>query len=252
MVTLQQLVYYLDGLLTPGVFKDYAPNGLQVEGRSSINTLVTGVTANQALIDAAIQYQADAILVHHGFFWKNELATLVGMKYRRIKSLILNDISLLAYHLPLDAHLELGNNTQLAKLLHIEFIDTFQVEPGLFLGFKGKLSSPMSGEHFSEVIAGKLGRQPLYIQGGSPFIETIAWCTGAAQDYLLSAAEQGVDAFITGEISERTVHIARENNLHFYAAGHHATERYGIKALGDHLGEEFQLTHYFIDIDNPV
>jgi dinuclear metal center YbgI/SA1388 family protein len=252
MVTLQQLVYYLEGLLQPDEFKDYAPNGLQVEGKSCINTLVTGVTANQALIDAAIKHQADAMLVHHGFFWKNEPPALVGMKYKRIKSLIENDISLLAYHIPLDAHLVYGNNIQLGKLLDIELMATFPVEPGLFIGYKGRLYTPLTGLQFAEMLASRLGRVPLYIPGKDAVIETIAWCTGAAQDYLPCAILQKVDAYLTGEVSERTVHIARENNIHFYAAGHHATERYGVSALGDHLSQEFNISHLFIDIENPV
>jgi dinuclear metal center YbgI/SA1388 family protein len=252
MVTLQQLVYYLEGLLQPDGFKDYAPNGLQVEGKSSINTLVTGVTANQALIDAAIQHQADAILVHHGFFWKNETPTLVGMKYKRIKSLMANDISLLAYHLPLDAHPIYGNNIQLGKLLNIEFMATFPVEPGLFLGYQGRFHTPLTGQQFAEMLASKLGRTPFYIPGQHAVIETIAWCTGAAQDYLPCAILQKVDAYLTGEVSERTFHIARENGIHFYAAGHHATERYGVSALGEHLSQELNVNHLFIDIENPV
>lgn len=252
MITSQQLVCYLNSLLQTEAFKDYAPNGLQVEGRSSIQTLVTGVTASQALIDSAIELKADALLVHHGYFWKNEPASLTGIKQKRIKSLLLHDINLLAYHLPLDAHLLYGNNIQLAKQLHIEFKSTFEVEPGLPLGFKGKLREPLAGLHFADLIESKLARSPLYIPGSSLFIEKIAWCSGGAQDYLECAIAQGVDAYLTGEVSERTVHIARENGIHFFAAGHHATERYGIKALGEHLSQEFKLNHHFVDIENPA
>ncbi len=251
-IALTQLIEYLNNLLQPGAFKDYSPNGLQIEGKSTLHKIVTGVTANQALIDAAILEQADAILVHHGFFWKNESPVLVGMKQRRIKSLVLNDISLLAYHLPLDVHQVYGNNIQLAKKLQIDFTDTFEVEPGLALGFLGKLRVPLSGLHFMDFITRHLNRRPLYIEGESPLVHTIAWCSGAAQDYLQSAIDQGVNAYLTGEVSERTVHIAKENGIHFYAAGHHATERYGIQALGDHLSETFGLAHKFIDINNPV
>ena len=252
MVTLEQLVYYLDGMLQPEAFKDYCPNGLQITGKSAVSTLVTGVSANQELIDAAIACQADAILVHHGFFWKNESPCLVGIKYQRIKSLLANDVSLLAYHLPLDAHPIYGNNIQLAHILNFENVTTFSVEPGLNIGYQGRLKNPMDGEHFSNFLANQLSRVPFHVAGSAPLIETVAWCTGAAQDYLARAIEQKVDAFITGEISERTFHIAKENDIHFFAAGHHATERYGVKALGDHLSQEFELMHYFIDIENPV
>lgn len=252
MITLLTLVAYLDELLQPELFKDYCPNGLQVEGKTSITTLVTGVTANQALIDAAIDLKADAILVHHGFFWKNEPACLVGMKYRRIKALLMHDISLIAYHLPLDAHLQFGNNAQLGELLEIEDMTTFPVESGLNIGFLGKLKTPASSEQFAALLTKTLSREPLHIKPNDQFIRTVAWCTGGAQDYILQAVEQNADAYITGEISERTVHIANEANIHFFAAGHHATERYGVKALGDHLSEKFQLNHHFVDIENPV
>lgn len=252
MIRIDDLVAYLDALLLPQQFKDYCPNGLQVAGKSMATTIVTGVTANQALIDAAIEVHADVLLVHHGFFWKGESATITGLKYNRIKSLIKNDINLLAYHLPLDAHTLYGNNVQLGKILDIDFIETFEVEPGLFLGNKGQLRLPVSGEELSQIISNKLSRTPLYIKGKSDFISSIAWCTGAAQDYILSAVEQEVDAFLTGEVSERTFHLARETGIHFYAAGHHATERYGILALGEHLSKQFGLKHFYIDIDNPV
>lgn len=252
MIKLPDLVQYLDKLLQPNTFKDYCPNGLQVEGKTQIKTLVTGVTANQALIEAAIKVNADAILVHHGFFWKNEPIPLVGMKYQRIKSLILHDMSLLAYHLPLDAHKIYGNNIQLGLKLGIEFQEAFAVEPGLSLGFIGSLKQATSAEQFAKIITTQLDRAPLHIAATDRDITRIAWCTGAAQDFLSQALEYDVDAFVTGEISERTVHIARENNIHFFAAGHHATERYGVQALGEHLSQEFQIKHIFIDIDNPV
>lgn len=253
MIRLVQLVSYLSELLEPNKFKDYCPNGLQVEGRDTIATLVTGVSATQALINAAIEKNADAILVHHGFFWKNENPTIVGMKYRRIKSLMTHDMSLLAYHLPLDAHDEFGNNIQLAKELQIAFSDTFEVEPGLNLGFIGSLRSSMSGNALSTHISRQLGRDPLHVAPAETrMIKKVAWCTGGAQDYIIPALSHDIDAFITGEASERTVHVAIENNIHFFAAGHHATERYGVKALGEHLSRKFDLTHYFIDIDNPV
>ncbi len=252
MVNLDDLKKYLEDLLQPGKFKDYCPNGLQVEGNTIITNLVTGVTANQALIQAAANFEANAILVHHGFFWKNEPACLVGMKYRRIKSLLVNDINLFAYHLPLDAHPIYGNNIQLSHILELAYSESFEVEPGLAIGCLGYLKQPMSGGEFANHIEDKLDRKPLYISGSERVINKVAWCTGAAQDYLLQAIDHQADAYITGEISERTVHIAKENGIHFYAAGHHATERYGVKALGEHLSQKFNLNHQFIDIINPV
>ncbi|MBA2654755.1 MAG: Nif3-like dinuclear metal center hexameric protein [Gammaproteobacteria bacterium] len=249
---LSTVINYLNDLLQPQLFRDYCPNGLQVQGNSTIKTLVTGVSASQALIEAAIELQADALLVHHGFFWKNESPSIVGMKYRRIKALLLNEINLLAYHLPLDAHPLYGNNIQLGQLLGLENIETFEVEPGLNLGYKGRLPRALSGELFSELIARKLLRTPLHIESNDRSIETVAWCTGGAQDYLSQAIDQNIDAYLTGEVSERTFHLAKENNIHFYAAGHHATERYGVKALGEHLSQKFNLIHHFVDIDNPV
>ncbi len=252
MVKLHDLVAYLDALLQPYAFKDYCPNGLQVQGKTSINTLVTGVSANQALIEAAIVQGADALLVHHGLFWKNEPLTLTGIKYHRVKSLVLKDVSLIAYHLPLDAHLVYGNNIQLANHLGLNFLEAFAVEPGLDLGFIGCLDQAISADQFTELLTTRLARPPLHIPAFAKDIHKIAWCTGAAQDFLTQAIEFGVDAYVTGEVSERTVHIAKENNIHFFAAGHHATERYGVKALGEHLSEQFNLQHVFIDIDNPV
>lgn len=252
MVKLPELVAYLTHLLEPQVFKDYCPNGLQVEGKQEITTLVTGVTASQALIDAAVEKNADAILVHHGLFWKGEAMTLTGMKYRRVKSLIVNKTNLLAYHLPLDAHPLYGNNAQLAKILNIDLQETFEVEPGIKLGCLGEISPAQSVDHFTQHLESRLQRVPLHIPSTKKEIRRIAWCTGAAQDFILPAIDQGIDAYLTGEVSERTVHIARENNIHFFAAGHHATERYGVLALGEHLSERFGLAHSFIDIDNPV
>lgn len=252
MLSLSTLASYLHALLAVDSFKDYCPNGLQIEGRSTIKTLVTGVTANQALIDQAVQLNADALLVHHGFFWKNEAPCLVGIKYKRIKSLINNNISLFSYHLPLDVHAELGNNIQLANRLGIINIENYAIEPGLLLGCKGEFSTPINGDDLNALLSRVLTRTPLHIEAKHKPIKRVALCTGGAQDYLQQAIEQGVDAYITGEISERTVHTAIENNIHFYAAGHHATERYGVQALGKHLSERYHLVHHFIDIDNPV
>ena len=244
-----ELENYLNQLLDITRFHDYCPNGLQVEGREDIRKIVTGVTASLQLLDAALASNADAVLVHHGFFWRGENACITGMKSRRIATLIKNNINLFAYHLPLDIHMELGNNAQLAKQL--DFIET-----GRFgeqdIAVQGKLTESMSLNALGEKISRALLRKPLIIGNPEQPIRQIAWCTGAAQSYFDAAITQGVDAYITGEISEQTVHAARESGVAFIAAGHHATERYGVQALGEHLVQKFGIQHQFIDIDNPV
>lgn len=250
---LSELVAYTNRLLAVENFSDYSPNGLQVQGRPEVHTLISGVTACQALLDAAIAHQADAILVHHGWFWKNEDPRIVGMKQRRLATLLRHDISLMAYHLPLDAHPVLGNNAQLARQLDLTITGTAGGQgrtPGLVM--LGELAEPVSGTDFAARIETQLRRKPLYIPGNAVPIRRLAWCTGAAQSYIDTALNEGVDAFLTGEASEPTVHFARESGLHFFAAGHHATERYGVQALGAHLAQQFALRFTFIDIDNPV
>jgi len=233
--------------LNSGAFSDYAPNGLQVEGRTEVKTLITGVTASQALVDEAVARNADAILVHHGYFWKSEPAVIKGMKRNRLRALLANDINLYGWHLPLDAHPTLGNNAQLAKLLDIEVKG--EVQP---LVFWGELTTPLSGEALAQRIEEKLGRTPLHCGDNAPAqIRRVTWC-GGGQGFIDSAAAFGVDAYITGEVSEQTVHSAREQGLHFFAAGHHATERGGIKALGEWLASEHGLDVTFIDIPNPA
>ena len=258
MVKLDELVQYINGLLEVDNFRDYCPNGLQIEGKSEVNKLVTGVTACQDLLDAAIREKADAILVHHGYFWKGEDQTITGLKRNRVKSLLDSDVSLMAYHLPLDAQPELGNNARLAAILGLQKKGTFgsafgySTDSSPEIAMYGELLEPVDGETFANHIADCLQRTPLHIKGSSNPIRTIGWCSGAAQSYLEQAAALGLDAFLTGEISEQTVHIARETGIHFYAAGHHATERYGVESLGQHLAEKFSLDVQFIDIDNPV
>lgn len=246
------LINYLDDLLQSKKIRDYCPNGLQIEGKPQIKKVVTGVTANQALIDEAIKLEADAILVHHGYFWKGESEPITGIKKRRIQSLLAHDINLIAYHLPLDMHALYGNNAQLADVLSLVneglLVDQDPSTPGNI----GRLPKPMSASEFSDWIAEKLERQPLHIGDPDQMIDTIAWCTGGAQGYLQLAIDRGVDVYLTGEINEPAVHLARETGTHFYSAGHHATERYGAKALGEHLEQQFGLDVTFIDIDNPV
>ena len=248
--TREELLAAANATLEVERFSDYCPNGLQVEGASVINKLVAGVTASQALLDEAVRAKADAILVHHGYFWRGENPVLSGMKKRRITTLVNNDINLLAYHLPLDAHLELGNNAQLAAKLGLSVEGVASIE-GQDLLFHGLTSAPMSGLEFAHHIASRLDRAPLHIESDRA-VSKVAWCTGGAQGYIEQAIELGVDAYITGEASEQTTHIAREAGIHFYAAGHHATERYGVLALGRFLAERFKLDFEFVDIDNPV
>ena len=244
-----ELENHLNQLLDVSRFQDYCPNGLQVEGREHIQKIVTGVTASLELLQAAIAHEADAVIVHHGYFWRGESACITGMKHRRIALLMQHGINLFAYHLPLDMHSELGNNVQLAKRLGF-------VENGRFgeqdIVVRGALQEAMPLCALGHKIAQALGREPQIIGNPEQSIRQLAWCTGAAQGYFEAAIAQNVDAYITGEISEQTVHAARESGVAFIAAGHHATERYGVQALGEHLADKFGIQHQFVDIDNPV
>lgn len=247
---LTALTRHLDELLNAAGIRDYCPNGLQVEGRAEVGTLVTGVTASLELVEAAIDAGADAVLVHHGYFWKGEAAPITGMKGRRIARLIQAGVSLLAYHLPLDLHPTLGNNAQLAR-------QAGWMPEGRFgedeLGCFGQPSTPgQCAEAVARELGTVLGRAPLLVGDGSRPVRRIGWCTGAAQGFFEAAIEAGCDLFVSGEISEQTVHLARESGVPYISAGHHATERYGIQAVGAHLAERFGLSHRFIDIDNPV
>lgn len=252
MVKLAELVKYIDTLLDSHKFADYCPNGLQVEGNVEIQKIVSGVTASQSMVDAAVDAGADILLVHHGYFWKGEDPCITGMKKNRLAKLLKNNVGLLAYHLPLDAHPELGNNAQLADVLGFSVSGRFGDAPGEGIGMYGSMDSAMSPDSFWSHIFAALGREPQHIPGSAAEIRNVAWCTGAAQSYIEQAVTTGVDAFLSGEISEQTVHVARETGIHFYAAGHHATERYGVQALGEHLAGHFGLNHQYIDIDNPV
>lgn len=248
-----ELEQVLNDVLKPGLIKDFSPNGLQVQGNDQVSKIITGVTATQALIDEAIANNADTIIVHHGYFWKGEDQTITGMKYQRIKRLLEHNINLFAYHLPLDIHPELGNNAQLAKLLGIKVTGPLEIGNAQSVAIRGELPFNISGESLNEVISAKLNRPSLHIAPPSNKpIKTVAWCTGGGQGYIELAAAQGIDAFISGEASEQTTHVARELDIHFFAAGHHATERYGAKALGEYLLEHYGFDVEFIDIDNPV
>jgi len=245
----EELVSYLDGLLMPGKFRDYCPNGLQVEGSSEITRIVTGVTASQALLDAAVSCHADAILVHHGYFWKGEDGRVTGIRRKRLATLLAHDINLLAYHLPLDAHPELGNNAQLAERLGWIPDDRFGEQD---IAWLGRLAEPCNLTALAARVATVLGREPMVIGDGARTIQRIAWCSGGAQGYFEQAIALGADAFVSGEISEQTVHLARESGVAYLAAGHHATERYGVQALAAHLARQFGIACEFVDLDNPV
>jgi dinuclear metal center YbgI/SA1388 family protein len=250
MVEIHALRKYCDDLLACADFDDYCPNGLQVEGVRPVRRLVSGVTASQRLIDAAAKLDADAVLAHHGYFWKGESPCLVGMKGRRIRAMLRSGMSLFAFHLPLDAHPELGNNRQLGRVLGI--LDAAPIVGASGLLWQGRLPGSMAPGDFAALTARLLGRDPLLVKAHERPIESLAWCTGAGQGYILEAAGLGVDGFLSGEISEQTTHQARELGVHYFAAGHHATERYGIQALGAHLAERFGLEHRFLDIHNPA
>ena len=246
---LNELRDYNASLLQTGLFKDYCPNGVQVEGRPEVRRIATGVTASQHVLDEAIAWGADAILAHHGYFWRNEDATIVGIKKRRIALLLRNDVSLLAYHLPLDAHPELGNNAQLGKLLGLEVQGRFGEQN---IACFGALAYPQTLTQFTLQVEHGLQRTPQVIGDAAKSIRKVAWCSGGAQGYFEAAIAQGMDAYITGEISEQNFHLAQESGVAFIAAGHHATERHGIQALGSHLANQFGLEHRFFDQANPV
>lgn len=240
---------YLSGYLQVPDFRDYCPNGLQVEGRAEVTRIVTGVTASAALIDAAVAAGADALIVHHGYFWRGEDARITGMRRARIGRLIGHDLNLFAYHLPLDAHAEIGNNVALARQLDLAVSGRFGEQA---VGAHGSPAAATSLGAFGKILEQKLGRAPLVIGDPAKPLRRIAWCTGAAQGMFEQAVALGVDAYLSGEISEQTMHVARESGVAYIAAGHHATERYGVQALGAHLAQRFGLEHRHIDIDNPA
>lgn len=264
IVTAQSLATFCDEYLSASAFQDYAPNGLQVDGGRPIQRIVTGVTACEALIDAAIADNADAIVVHHGYFWKGEPAPITGMKGRRIRKLMQHGISMLGYHLPLDAHPVIGNNAKLADLLDMTIIGPLYPHEAHPVG-NIAICEPQNAQSLIAQITKALGRIPLHISANyktatntdderpnDRLIERVGICTGGAQDMIEQAALMGCDAFISGEISERTTHLARELGIDYFSCGHHATERGGIQALGDIIAQQFGLPVTFIDIDNPA
>jgi dinuclear metal center YbgI/SA1388 family protein len=246
MARLNDIVEFCNAELDISTFDDYCPNGLQVEGRGEVRHVVSGVTASQALLDAAVVAGADLVVVHHGYFWRNEPAPLVGMKGRRIRTLYQADMSLLAYHLPLDAHPQLGNNRQLGEQLGLS-----GGAPVSDLVWGCELARALPADDLARRVEDVLGRAPLILGERRP-VSRVAWCTGAAQGYLAQAAAAGFDAFISGEVSEHTLHEAAELGILYIAAGHHATERYGVQALGREIATRFEVEHQFIDVANPV
>lgn len=244
-----ELEKYVGELLDVSAYRDYAPNGLQIEGKAQISRIVTGVTASLALVEAALEHKADALIVHHGYFWKNENPCITRTKKARIAKLLAADLNLFAYHLPLDAHAELGNNAQLGRLLDLTAHRFFGEQN---LCSIGQLNQPLSLQDFALRVENALQRPPLVIGEVNKPIQQVAWCTGGAQSYFHEAVERGIDCFITGEASEFVTHLANETGVAFIAAGHHATERYGVRALGQHLAQQFGVEHVHIDLPNPV
>jgi len=245
----EDLTRYLDTLLESARYKDYCPNGLQVEGRDEVRRVLAGVTASQALVDAVIARGADTLLVHHGWFWRGEDGRVTGFRKARLQALLGHDINLIGYHLPLDAHPEFGNNAQLAKRLGWTLEGHFGDQD---LGCFGITSSPETLADLAAQLRSKLRREPLVIGDIERPVKRIAWCSGGAQSYFEEAIGLGVDAYVSGEISEQHVHLARETGVAYIAAGHHATERFGVQALAAHLVENFGIECEFLDIDNPV
>ena len=249
MASIKEIATYADQLLGVDTMQDYCPNGLQVEGKASVKLLISGVTASEALIRTAVAHKADAILVHHGYFWRNESPALRGMKRRRIALLLQHDINLLAYHLPLDMHPKLGNNAYLRDKLGIKQEGVLTPEG---LGGLGRLANPITPSALAAQLEKELNQSPQHIAGGNQMIRRLAWCSGAAQNLIERAYGLGAEAYLSGEVSEQTYHFAVENQIDYYAIGHHASERGGVQYLGDALAKQFDLIHRFIDIANPI
>ena len=248
MIDILELKNYCDNLLEIEKFKDYCPNGLQISGKNKIKKIVCGVSANLEFIKKSISKKTDAIFVHHGFFWKNENPCLVGIKKDRIAQILAKNISLFAYHIPLDAHNNLGNNYQIGKLLGIT--NTINVENSLL--WCGNLEKKISQKEFISLVEKKISYKPTLFTKSNKKIKKIAWCTGAGQDFIEKAIDLGADIYLSGEVSERIPHIAYESNIIYCQAGHHATERYGIQALGKHISNKFSLDYEYIEIKNKV
>ena len=250
MASAHQLLTAFDALLEPERFKDYGPNGLQVEGRVQVQRIVSGVTASLALIEAALEKGADTVLVHHGYFWKGEDPRVIGPRQKRLRLLLTNHINLFAYHLPLDAHPTMGNNAQLGERLGLRADGRFGEQDLGWLGSASKAVATVGD--LAQVVEQALGRKPMLIGRPDQPVGRVGWCTGAAQNALADAIAAGASVYLSGEISEQTVHLAQESQVAYLACGHHATERYGVQALGLHIEKQFGIRHEFIDIPNPV
>ena len=253
MALLQEIIQWCDHTLKSSEFKDYAPNGLQIEGKTEVNKILCAVTASQDAIEAAIAQKADLLLVHHGYFWKGEAYPITGMRGKRIKALIQNDISLVGYHLPLDSHPTLGNNAAIADILDLENIEPLDPSERHPIGNIGYLKNAMSPEDFKTLVTNKLGFNAIHLPANDqPLIQKVGFCTGGAQDFIGKAADMGCDAYISGEVSERTFYEAKELNVHYFACGHHATERYGVQRLAQAISEQFNIEYSYFELNNPI
>ena len=252
MAQLKEIIQWCDETLNTHEFKDYAPNGLQIEGRSDVQKILCAVTASQEAIEAAIAQNADILLVHHGYFWKGEPYPITGMRGKRIKSLIQHDISLVGYHLPLDSHPTLGNNAAIAECLALENLQALDPSERHPIGNIGFLKHAMSATEFRDYLTARLGFNTIHLPAEKNQIQKVGFCTGAAQDFIGKAAEQGCDAFISGEVSERTYYEAKELDVHYYACGHHATERYGVQRLAKAISEQFNIEYSYFELNNPI
>ncbi|WP_111858310.1 Nif3-like dinuclear metal center hexameric protein [Acinetobacter sp. CFCC 10889] len=252
MAKLSDIIQWCDSTLKAAEFKDYAPNGLQIEGKTEVKKILCAVTASQSAIEAAIAQQADLLLVHHGYFWKGEAYPITGMRGKRIKTLIQHDISLVGYHLPLDAHPTLGNNAAIADLLELQNIEALDPSERHPIGNIGYLKQALSPEAFKTLLTEKLGFNTIHLAADKSQIQKVGFCTGGAQDFIEKAATQDCDAYISGEVSERTFYQAQELNVHYFACGHHATERYGVQRLGKAIAEQFNIEYSYFELNNPI
>lgn len=252
MANLNDIIQWCDNTLKSSEFKDYAPNGLQIEGKPNVQKILCAVTASQSAIEAAIESGADALLVHHGYFWKGEAYPITGMRGQRIKKLIQHDISLIAYHLPLDSHPTLGNNAAIADLLGLEKLEPLDASERHPIGNIGYLAEPLSPEAFKTLVSDRLLYDALHLEASKAMIQKVGFCTGGAQDFIVKAASQNCDAYLSGEVSERTYYEAQELNVHYYACGHHATERYGVQRLAQALAQQFDIETIYFELNNPI
>ena len=252
MAQLSEIIQWCDTTLKAHEFKDYAPNGLQIEGRHEVKKILCAVTASQSAIEAAISAGADLLLVHHGYFWKGEAYPITGMRGRRIKSLIQNDISLVGYHLPLDSHPTLGNNAAIADILELEKIEALDPTERNPIGNIGYLKNAMTPEAFKAYVSERLGFDALHLPAQKNTIQKVGFCTGGAQDYIAKAAALDCDAYISGEVSERTFYQAKELGVHYFACGHHATERYGVQRLAQAIAKQFSIEAEYFELNNPI